>query len=170
MEIAEAYPDPPVNQYTIVVSATGAFMKQSQTGFARTTKLVGVKLARFSRDVVDAAIRGSFDIYTGSMARIRYHREHPPEPAVAQLLEKKAFDCPLEDDEEAEKQESEEQKDPEPGMVEEIVGLDEDVSPIEKWHVSVITHEAAITCRPVPPEIVEHPDGNKSTKQQERAS
>jgi hypothetical protein len=106
-------------------------MKQSQTGFARTTKLVGVKLASFSRDVVDAAIRGSFDIYTGSMARIQYHREHPPEPAVTQLLEQEAFDCELEDDEEVEKQESGEQEEPKPGMTQEIVGLDEEISPIE---------------------------------------
>jgi hypothetical protein len=70
------------------------------------------------------------------MARIQYHREHPPEPAVGQFLEKESFDCALEDDEEVEKQEPEEQKDPERGMVEEIVGLDEEISPIEKWQAS----------------------------------
>jgi hypothetical protein len=99
-EIAEAYPGRPVNQYTIVVSATGAFMKQSQTEFARATKLQGKQVARFSRDVVDAAIRGSFYIYTDSMSRIQYHREHKVEPEVADLLEKEAFDCVMDGDEE----------------------------------------------------------------------
>jgi hypothetical protein len=33
--------------------------------------------------VVDAAIRGSFDIYTGSMTRIKYNLEHPPEAEFA---------------------------------------------------------------------------------------
>jgi hypothetical protein len=87
-EISKAYPERPVNQFTIVVSATGAFMKQSQTEFARATKLDGKQLARFSRDVVDAAIIGSFDIYTARVVRIKHHREHPPEPAAAQILEK----------------------------------------------------------------------------------
>jgi hypothetical protein len=102
-EIAEADPGRPVNQYTIVVSATGAFVKQSQTEFARATKLQGKQLARFSRDVVDAAIRGSFDIYTDSMSRIQYHREHKVEPEVKNLLEQEAVDCAMDDDEEAER-------------------------------------------------------------------
>jgi hypothetical protein len=104
-EIAEADPGRPVNQYTIVVSATGAFMKQSQLEFARATKLQGKQLARFSRDVVDAAIRGSFDIYTDSMSRIQYPTEHKVEPEVKNLLEQEAVDCALEDDEEMERPE-----------------------------------------------------------------
>jgi hypothetical protein len=98
-EISEADSERPVNQFIVVVSATGAFMKQSQTEFARATKLEGKNLARFSREAVDAAIRASFDIYTDSMSRIKYHREHTPEPAVKQLLEKEEFDCALEDTE-----------------------------------------------------------------------
>jgi hypothetical protein len=86
-EIVEAYPDRPANQFTMVVSAKGAFLKQSQTEFARATKLEGRNLARFSRDVVDASIRGSFDIETDRVARIHYRRAHPPKPAVAQLSE-----------------------------------------------------------------------------------
>jgi hypothetical protein len=89
-------------------SATGAFMKQSQTEFARATRLQGKNLPRFSRDVVDAAIRGSFDIYTDSMSRIQYHRDRKVESEVADLVEKEAFDCALEDDEETEKPETRE--------------------------------------------------------------
>jgi hypothetical protein len=55
-------------------------------------------------------------------------------------------------------------------MVEEIEGLDEEISPIEKWQASVIAHKAAVTDKRVAPEIPQHPDGHKSTKQQERAS
>jgi hypothetical protein len=168
-EIAEAYPGRPVNQYTIVVSATGAFMKQSQTEFARATRLQGKQLARFSRDVVDAAIRGSFDIYTDSMSRIQYHREHKVEPEVADLLEKEAFDCAMDDDEETERPENREvEPEMKPGMSEEIEGLDEEISPIEKWQASFVAHEAAIAERRLPPEIGEHPDGHKSTKLLER--
>jgi hypothetical protein len=143
--------------------------KQSQTEFARAAKLEGKNLARFSRDVVDAAIRGSFDIHTDSMERIRYHREHPPDPAVAQLLEKEAFDCALDDDEEVEPTEQIDEKEEKPCMVDEIEGLDEEISPIEKWKTSVVVHEAAVTDRRISLEIVEHPNGDKSTKQPERA-
>jgi hypothetical protein len=168
-EIAEAYPGRPVNQYTIVVSATGAFMKRSQTEFARATKLQGKQLARFSRDVVDAAIRGSFDIYMDSMSRIQYHREHKVEPEVRNLLEQEAMDCALEDDEETEHPEQrEEEPIVQPGMAEEIEGLDEDISRIEKWQASFIAHEAATADRRVPPAIEDHPDGHKSTKMPER--
>jgi hypothetical protein len=168
-EIAEAYPGRPVNQYTIVVSATGAFMKQSQLEFARATKLQGKQLARFSRDVVDAAIRGSFDIYTDSMSRIQYHREHKVEPEVKTLLEEEAVDCALEDDEELEQPEKRDAEPKvQPGMVEEIEGLDEEISPIERWQASVIAHEAASADRRLPPAIEEHPDGHKSAKLLER--
>jgi hypothetical protein len=158
-----------VNQYTIVVSATGAFLKQSQTEFARATKLQGRQLARFSRDVVDAAIRGSFDIYTDSMSRIQYHREHKVEPEVKNLLEQEAVDCAMDDEEEAERPEQREaEPEVKPGMTEEMEGLDEDISPIEGWQASFIAHEAAIADRRLPPEIEEHPDGHKSTKLLER--
>jgi hypothetical protein len=168
-EIAEVYPGRPVNQYTIVVSATGAFMKQSQTEFARATEVQGKQLARFSRDVVDAAIRGSFDIYTDSMSRIQYHREHKVEPEVKSLLEQEEVDCAMDDDEEAERPEKREAEPVlAPGMVEEIEGLDEEISPVEKWQASFIAHEAALAERRMPPEIGEHPDGHKSTKMLER--
>jgi hypothetical protein len=78
------------------------------------------------------------------MARIQYHREHPPEPAVAELLEKEAFDCALEDDEETESPTQEVEKEVKPGMTEDIEGLDGEISPIEKWQASVIAHEAAV--------------------------
>jgi hypothetical protein len=58
--------------------------------------------------VVDAAIRGSFDIYTDSMSRIQYHREHKVEPELKSLLEEEAVDCALEDDEELEQPEKRE--------------------------------------------------------------
>jgi hypothetical protein len=126
-------------------------------------------LARFSRDVVDAAIRGSFDIYKDSMSRIQYHREHKVEPEVADLLEKEAFDCALEDDEEAEKPEKRELEiEMKPGMTEELEGLDEEISPIDQWQASFIAHEAALAERRLAPEIREHPDGHKSTKMLER--
>jgi hypothetical protein len=123
--IAESYPGRPVNQYAIVVSATGAFMKQSQTEFARATKLQGKQLAKFSRDVVDAAIRGSFDIHTDRMSRIQYHRAHKVEPEVKNLLEQEAMDCALENDDETEHPEQREAEPTvKPGMSEEIEGLD----------------------------------------------
>jgi hypothetical protein len=136
-EISEAYPERPVNQFTIVVSATGAFMKQSQMEFARATKLEGKNLARFSRDVVDAEITWSFGIYTDSIARIKYHRDHPLEPDVIQLLEKEGLDCALEDAEKVEKSvEETSEQEPEPGVTKEIEGLRENISSIEKWQAS----------------------------------
>jgi hypothetical protein len=53
-------------------------------------------------------------------------------------------------------------------MTEEIEGLDEDISPIERWQASSIAHEAATADRRMPPAIEEHPDGHKSTKMLER--
>jgi hypothetical protein len=53
-------------------------------------------------------------------------------------------------------------------MSEEIEGLDEEISPIEKWQASFIAHEAATAGRRLPPAIEEHPDGRKSTKMLER--
>jgi hypothetical protein len=141
-------------------------MKQSQTAFARATKLEGKPLARFGRDVVDAAIRGSFDICTDSMARIRYHRDYPPEPAAVQILEREEFDCAIEDDEETEMVTGTiSGKEPGPGMSQEIKGLDDDFSPIERLHASVFAHDAAVTDKRVPPDVDHHPHGNKSTKQ-----
>jgi hypothetical protein len=81
-EITEAYPGKPVTQTTIVISATSAFMKKSMAEFSRVTRLEGKHLAQWSRNVVDAAIRGSYDIYTDSMQRVKYNREHAPDPAV----------------------------------------------------------------------------------------
>jgi hypothetical protein len=89
-----------VSQATIVVSATGAFMKQSQAEFAKVKKLEGKHLAPFGRDVVDAAIRGSFDIYTDSMSRIKYHRDHQPTPEEVKILEEHELDCEIGEDEE----------------------------------------------------------------------
>jgi hypothetical protein len=88
---------------------------------------------------------------------------------VASLLEKEAVDCALEDDEEAE-QPLVREIDPElnPGMTEEIIGIDDEISPIETWQASFIAHEAAIAERRLPPVIVEHPDSHKSTKLLER--
>jgi hypothetical protein len=144
-------------------------MKQSQLEFARATKLQGKQLARFSRDVVDSAIRGSFDIYTDSMPRIQYYRERKVEPEVKNLLEQEAVDCALEDDEETEQPELREAEPTvQPGMSEEIEGLDEEISPIERWQASFIAHEAATADRRVLPAIEEHPDGHKSTKMLER--
>jgi hypothetical protein len=126
-------------------------------------------LARFSKEVVDAAIRGSFDIYADSMSRIQYHREHKVEPEVAELSEKEAFDCALEDDEESERTEVKEaETELKPGMTEEIEGLDEEISPIEKWQASFIAYEAAVADRRMAPEIGEHPDGHKSSMVLER--
>jgi hypothetical protein len=83
---------------------------------------------------VDPAIQGSFDIYTDSMSRIQYHREYKVEPEVKSLLEQEAFDCAMEDDEEVEHPEQREAEPVvKPGMTEEIEGLDEDISPIERW-------------------------------------
>jgi hypothetical protein len=99
------------------------------------------------------------------MSRIQYHREHKVEPEVANLLEKEAFDCALEDDEEAERPtEREIEVELKPGMIEEIEGLDDEVSPIEAWQASFIAHEAAFAERRLAPAIGEHPDGHKSTK------
>jgi hypothetical protein len=53
-------------------------------------------------------------------------------------------------------------------MTEEIEGLDEEISPIERWQASVIAHEAASVDRRLLPAIEEHPDGHKSTKMLER--
>jgi hypothetical protein len=104
-------------------------MKQFQLEFARATRLQGRQLARFSRDVVDAAIRGSFDIDTDSMSRIQYHREHKVEPEVKSLFEEEAVDCALEDDEELEQPEKREAEPVvQPEMSEEIEGLDEEIS------------------------------------------
>jgi hypothetical protein len=103
------------------------------------------------------------------MSRIQYHREHKVEPEVKDRLEQEAVDCALEDDEEMEHPELREAEPTvEPGMAEEIEGLDEDISPIERWQASFIAHEAATADRRLPPAIEEHPDGHKSTKMLER--
>jgi hypothetical protein len=82
-----------VAQTAIVVSATGSFINQSQADFAKVTNLKGKHLARFSRDVVDAAIRGSFDIDADSMSRIKYRRELPSVPEEIKILEEQELDC-----------------------------------------------------------------------------
>jgi hypothetical protein len=75
----------------------------------------------------------------------------------------------MEDDEEVEHPEQREAEPVvKPGMAEEIEGLDEDISPIERWQASFIAHEAAIADRRSAPEIEEHPDGHKSMKMLER--
>jgi hypothetical protein len=51
-------------------------------------------------------------------------------------------------------------------MTNELEGIDEGVSPIEKWHPSMLAHEAAMEDKRLPPEVEDHPDGHKSTKQQ----
>jgi hypothetical protein len=91
------------------------------------------------------------------------------EPEVKNLLEQEAVDCALEDDEETEQPERREAAPVvQPGMTEEIEGLDEEISPIERWRASFIAHEAATADRRLPPAIEEHPDGHKSTKMLER--
>jgi hypothetical protein len=57
-EISEAHANCSLVQSAIVVSATGAFMKKFLADFAKVTKLEGRHLARYGREVVDAAIRG----------------------------------------------------------------------------------------------------------------
>jgi hypothetical protein len=64
--------------------------------------LEGKDLARFSRNVGDAAIRGSFDIYTDSISRMKYRHENPPGPEVAQLPDQEEVDFAIQDDEEQE--------------------------------------------------------------------
>jgi hypothetical protein len=118
-EMTEAYPDRPVIQSTIVVGATG---------FAKITRSEGEQLARFSRELVDAAICGSFDIYTDRTARIKYNRERPPLPAEIQILEEHELDCGVEEDEEVE--DVSETCGPEniqPGMSAELLGIDEEI-------------------------------------------
>jgi hypothetical protein len=80
----------------------GSFMKKSLAEFAKVTKLEGKKLARWSRDVVDAAIRGSYDIYTESMARVKLNRENPPDSAVIKISEEREVDCEVGEDKETE--------------------------------------------------------------------
>jgi hypothetical protein len=87
------------------------------------------------------------------------------EPEVKSLLEEEAVDRALADDEELEQPEkSEAEPIVQPGMTEEIEGLDEEISPIERWQASFIAHEAATADRRLSPAIEEHPDGHKSTK------
>jgi hypothetical protein len=91
------------------------------------------------------------------------------EPEVANLLEKEAFDCALEDDEEADRPiEREVVIELKPGMTEEIEGPDDETSPIETWQASFIAHEAVLTERRLAPAVGEHPDVHKSTKLLER--
>jgi hypothetical protein len=98
-ETSKTYPGKPVTKSTIVVSATGAFMKKSLTTFAKVTKLEGKHLARCGRNVVDAAIRGSDDISMDSMQRVKYNREHPPEKDTIKQIEEHEIDCEVGDDE-----------------------------------------------------------------------
>jgi hypothetical protein len=70
-EISETYPGKPVEPSTIVVSATGATMKRSPAEFSKVTRPAGKDLARWSRNAVDMAMRGSYDIYVDIMQRAR---------------------------------------------------------------------------------------------------
>jgi hypothetical protein len=94
-EISEAYPTLAVTRSTILVGATRVFMKKSQLEFARVTKLAGTQLARFSWDVVGAALRGSHNIDTDRMARVTHNREYPLEPATATVMEEHEVDCEI---------------------------------------------------------------------------
>jgi hypothetical protein len=124
--------------------------------------LKGSDLARHSRDVVDAAIRGSFDIFTDNC-------EHPAEPWVVTILEEHEVDCEIGEDEEVETT-FEPPEELAPGMSEEITGIDDEVTKIEEWQASCLAHDPAVADKRLPPEIIEHPDGHKSTKQVEKLS
>jgi hypothetical protein len=107
------------------------------SGFARVRKLNGIHLEQASRNVVDADIRGSFDIFPDSMARVRYNREHQVEPEAVKILELHEVDCEIEEDEEIETV-SEAREILVPGMSKEITGIDDKVTKIEEWQVSCL--------------------------------
>jgi hypothetical protein len=82
-------------------------------------------------------------------------------------LEKEKLDFWVDDDEETEETtEKIAEKDPERGISQEIQGLDDDPSPIERLHAPILAHEAALTDKRVHSDVEDHPDGHKSTKQQ----
>jgi hypothetical protein len=75
------------------------------------------------------------------------------------------LDCEVGEDEEVEgASQYEVPEELKPGMAQELEGIEEDVPPIEKYHASVLAHEAAVEDRRMPPEIEEHPDRHKSSK------
>jgi ribonuclease HI len=60
-DIERKRPGVSCEQITIVVSPTGAFMRESQEEFAKVSKLTGGKLAIHKRCIVDAAIQGAYE-------------------------------------------------------------------------------------------------------------
>jgi hypothetical protein len=47
-----------------------------------------------------------------------------------------------------------------------LSGIDDDVARIEEWNLSCLAHEAVAEAKRPQPEISEHPNGQKSTKQE----
>jgi hypothetical protein len=101
------------------------------------------------------------------MARIHYHRGNPPSAKEAEILKGEEADCEIGEDEEVEVPDEKEQEPVvmKPGMSPKgIKGLDEEITPIEKWQASVLAHDAAVEDRRIAPDVEDHPDGNESTK------
>jgi hypothetical protein len=97
--ISEFSTGKPVVESTVVISGTGGFMKRSLAEF---TKLEGKHLAQCGRNVVDAVIRGSYDIYMDSMQRVKYNHENPPDKDIIKQIEEHRIDCEVSEDEEPE--------------------------------------------------------------------
>jgi hypothetical protein len=86
-EIQDSYPDHRVAQAIIVVSTLGVFHKLSQIEFEKRTRLKWKDLARRQRNVVDMALRGSYNIGTESMEKWKFNREHSPHKEKLAILD-----------------------------------------------------------------------------------
>jgi hypothetical protein len=55
-------------------------MKQSQREFTKDTRLGRKSFDRYSRNIVDMAVRASYDIYTDHRPHAKYNRNNRLEP------------------------------------------------------------------------------------------
>jgi hypothetical protein len=82
-ELERKRPGYQATQTTIIVSPTGAFLRESQEEFAKVSKLPRAKLAVHSRCIVDAAIQGAYEQWREFGKRMAHAKEirslHPEE-------------------------------------------------------------------------------------------
>jgi hypothetical protein len=95
-------------------------------------------------------------------------REHPPENGIIKHIDEYEIDCEVGEDQKPEEMfRMHQPEEIRPEMSKELQGIDDGVALVEEWHASCLAHEATVADKSLPPQIPEHPDRPKSTRQQE---
>jgi hypothetical protein len=163
-ELERKRPDYKATQTTIIVSPTGAFLRESQEELAKVSKLPRAKLAVHSRCIVDAAIQGAYEQWHEFGKRMAHAKEirsiHPEEAQFVRIEDEDDLakmgaeildECPELDVEI-------DVADPYRGIIIPDVGQP---SPIEIYEASILEQRVAeFTGLPSRP-IEKHPDGHK---------